>query len=138
MAHVALIPTLTLWDVESRGYSPEQLEKEMNKAALPELRAYSEAGGQILFGTDAGYIERYDTSEEFDWMARAGMNFKQILASLTTNPAERFGYAGQSGHIAKGMDADLVVLSADPARDGKAFSRVVYTIRAGRIVFGSE
>jgi imidazolonepropionase-like amidohydrolase len=137
-AHVALIPTLTLWDIETRGYSREQLEKEMNAAPLPQLRAYSEAGGEILFGTDAGYIERYDTSEEFDWMARAGMNFKQLLASLTMSPAERFGYARQSGRIAKGMDADLVVLAGDPEHDVKAFSHVAYTIRAGRIVFGLD
>jgi hypothetical protein len=43
----------------------------MNTVVLPQLRAYSEAGGQILFGTDVGYIEQFDTSEEFTWMARA-------------------------------------------------------------------
>lgn len=103
---------------------------------LPQLRAYSEAGGQILFGTDVGYIEHFDTSEEFAWMSRAGMSFQQILGSLTTNPAERFGFSAHSGRIAKGMDADLVVLSADPAQDVNAFSRVAFTIRLGKIIFG--
>ena len=74
-ANMALIPTLTLWHVESPGESPEQFEKGMNTVVLPELRAYSEAGGQILFGTDVGYIEQFDTSEEFVWMSRAGMSF---------------------------------------------------------------
>ena len=32
-------------------------------------------------------------TEEFKWMSRAGMSFQGILASLTTNPAQRFGYA---------------------------------------------
>jgi imidazolonepropionase-like amidohydrolase len=134
-AHIALIPTLTLWHVESKNEPREEFEKGMNAVVLPQLRAYSEAGGQILFGTDVGYIEQFDTSEEFTWMSRAGMSFQQILASLTTNPAERFGYASHSGRIAKGMDGDLVVLAGDPARDVTAFSRVRYTIRSGKVVF---
>ena len=134
-AHMALIPTLTLWHVESRNESPEEFEKQMNAVVLPQLRAYSEAGGQILFGTDVGYIEHFDTGEEFAWMSRAGMSFQQILASLTTNPAQRFGYSTRRGRVAKGMDADLVVLSADPAQDASGFSRVAFTIRLGKIIF---
>jgi len=33
------------------------------------------------------------------------------------------------------MDADLVVLSADPARDVTAFSKVRYTLRAGKVIY---
>jgi len=68
-------------------------------------------------------------------MSRAGMNFQQILASLTTNPATRFGYLNHSGRIAKGMDADLVVLDGDPAKDVTAFSRVEKVIRGGRLTY---
>jgi imidazolonepropionase-like amidohydrolase len=138
LAHMALIPTLTLWHVESRGASPEQFEKGMNTVVLPQLRAYSEAGGQILFGTDVGYIQQFDTSEEFVWMSRAGMSFQQVLASLTTNPAERFGYATHSGRIAQGMDADLVVLSSDPMHDATAFSKVRHTIRDGKLIYSAK
>ena len=137
-AHMALIPTLTLWHVEMRALPAADFEKGMNETALPQLRAYSQAGGQILFGTDVGYIEQFDTSEEFTWMSRAGMSFQQILASLTTNPAERFGDSSHSGRIAKGMDADLVVLSTDPAHDVTAFSKVRYTIRAGTIIYQAK
>ena len=136
-AHMALIPTLTLWHVEFRGDSPA-FEKGMNTTVLPQLRAYSEAGGQILFGTDVGYIEQFDTSEEFVWMSRAGMSFQQILASLTTNPAQRFGYANHSGRIAKGMDADLVVLGSDPAEDATAFSKVRHPIRGGKLTYSAK
>jgi imidazolonepropionase-like amidohydrolase len=137
-AHMALIPTLTLWHVESKSESPDEFEKGMNTVVLPELRAYSEAGGEILFGTDVGYIEQFDTSEEFLWMSRAAMNFQHILASLTTNPAQKFGYSTHSGRIAKGMDADLVILRADPAQDATAFSRVRYTIRSGTVIYSEK
>jgi imidazolonepropionase-like amidohydrolase len=136
-AHMALTPTLTLWEVEAKKFnnSPEEIQQGMGKAGQ-QLKAFSQAGGQVLFGTDVGYIDQFDTSEEFTWMSRAGMTFQQILASLTTNPAARFAYAAHSGRIAKGMDADLVVLSSDPAKDVTAFSRVAYTIRQGKIIFG--
>lgn len=103
----------------------------MSRAAH-QLEAFSRAGGQVLFGTDVGYIQQFDTSEEFTWMSRAGMSFQEILASLTTNPAQRFGYATHSGRTAQGMDADLAVLSADPAQKTSTFSKVRYTIRGGR------
>lgn len=137
-AHMALIPTLTLWHVEMKNESPAEFEKGMNTVVVPQLRAYSEAGGQILFGTDVGYIEQFDTSEEFLWMFRAGMSFEQILASLTTSPAERFGYSQHSGRIAKGMDADLVVLSSDPVHDATAFSKVRHTIRGGNLIYSAK
>jgi imidazolonepropionase-like amidohydrolase len=136
-AHMALTPTLTLWEVESKNASPKELEKGMSRAA-EQLEAFSRAGGQVLFGTDVGYIEQFDTSEEFKWMSRAGMSFQEILASLTTNPAQRFGYATHSGRIAKGLDADLVVLRADPAQNTSAFSKVRYTIRRGEVIYAEK
>jgi imidazolonepropionase-like amidohydrolase len=137
-AHVALIPTLTLWHSESKNEPTAEFEERMNAVVLPQLRAYSGAGGQILFGTDVGYIEQFDTAEEFKWMSRAGMSFQQILAALTTNPAQRFGYAARRGRIAPGMDGDLVVLRADPAQDATAFSKVRYTIMGGKVIYAEK
>jgi imidazolonepropionase-like amidohydrolase len=112
----------------------ETVEKWINKG-LQQLRAYSEAGGEILFGTDVGYITHFDTAEEFTLMARAGMSYQQILASLTTNPAARFKFTRECGRVETGMQADLVVLGGDPAKDVTAFSRVRYTIRRGSVVY---
>ena len=135
-AHMALIPTLKLFDVEGeRAHLSEAVRKPFIDSAVSQLRAYHQAGGLILFGTDAGYIHDYDTTEEFRLMAEAGMTFPQILASLTTSPADRFGYARRCGRIAKGMDADLVVLSADPAKNIPAFAQIDRVIRAGKTVY---
>jgi hypothetical protein len=50
---MALIPTLTLFEVEAKkfGESTEDSKNDMD-AAVQQVRAYSKAGGQILFGTD--------------------------------------------------------------------------------------
>jgi len=138
-ANMALIPTLTLFDFEARkgGLSDQNREGWLAQMAA-ELRAYSQAGGEILFGTDIGYADHYDTALEFTLMSQAGMDFRHILASLTTNPAGRFRYADRNGRIAKGMDADLVVLGTDPAEDVTAFSNVRYTIRGGKVIYAKK
>jgi imidazolonepropionase-like amidohydrolase len=77
----------------------------------------------------------YDPVEEYALMAEAGMNFRQILASLTTAPAERFGESSRRGRITAGLAADIVVLSGDPAKDVRAFAAVRYAIRGGRVIY---
>lgn len=46
-----------------------------------------------------------------------------------------FLYDIDRGRVATGMDADLVGLASDPAKDVKSFSNVRYTIRAGHIIY---
>lgn len=136
---IALIPTLKLWRVEAQkaGKSSDIIQRFQN-LGVAQLRAYSRVGGQILFGTDVGYITDYDTADEYLLMAQAGMSFQQILASLTTAPAERFGMSGRVGRIAAGMDADIVLLAGDPATDIRNFSNLRYTIRKGKVIYQSE
>jgi imidazolonepropionase-like amidohydrolase len=131
--HVSLIPTLKLWKYEAAktGASPEE-QLQFQSRAAKNLTAYADAGGQILFGTDVGYMTDYDPTEEYAAMSRAGLTPMQILASLTTAPAERFGESNKRGRIAKGMDADLVILESDPLEDATNFAKVRATYRAGR------
>jgi imidazolonepropionase-like amidohydrolase len=137
-AHMALTPTLTLWEFESRkGSVATNVLDEVMMRAANQLNAFFTARGDVLFGTDVGYTDIFDTTDEFKWMSRAGMSYKQILASLTTTPARRFGYSEHAGKIAKGYDADLVVLKDDPAKDATAFARIRYTIRKGMVIYES-
>jgi imidazolonepropionase-like amidohydrolase len=133
-AGVALIPTLKLWRYEARS-ARLAFSRPFVQAGVDQLRAFRRAGGTVLFGTDVGYMLDYDPAEEFALMARAGLSFTDILASLTTNPARRFGLEKTAGRIAPGMEADLVVLEGDPARDLGALGRVRYTLRQGRIIY---
>jgi imidazolonepropionase-like amidohydrolase len=138
-ARLSLIPTLTLFDVEARkGDLPDAQRKAFVDQMVDQLRVYSKAGGDILFGTDIGYTDHYDTTMEFTLMSRAGMSYQQILASLTTNPARKFGDSDQTGRIAKGLRGDLVVLGGDPAEDVTAFAKVRFTIRDGKVLYGEK
>ncbi|HVR87187.1 MAG TPA: amidohydrolase family protein [Planctomycetota bacterium] len=56
---------------------------------------------------------------------RSGLSERAALASVTSVPAEILGIAGRVGGIARGLDADLVFLSADPFAPGSGVSRVM-------------
>jgi len=131
--HTALIPTLTLWTTVTQD--PTAGER-LAQAGVDELKAFFSEGGIILFGTDVGFTSKYDTTPEFEFMGRA-MGWQDILASLTTNPSAYFK-AATKGRIAKGMDADLVVLDADPAQDVRNFARLAYTIKGGKIIYANR
>ena len=124
--NVSLIPTLKLFGNDSNI-----------ETILAESRDFHRIGGQLLFGTDVGYLTDYDPTREYELMARGGLTWGDILASLTANPAARFGETPRRGRIAAGMDADLVVLGRDPAADARAFADVRRTIRSGHQLYGA-
>jgi imidazolonepropionase-like amidohydrolase len=133
---MSLIPTLKLWIYEAnRGGATAEQAQRFADQGVRELRQYHQIGGQILFGTDVGYMTDYDPSEEYVLMESAGLTPMQILDSLTTAPAARFGESRSRGRISAGMEADIVVLGGDPTRDVRNFAMVRYTIRKGNIVY---
>lgn len=135
--HVSVIPTFELWYYElAKENVPAEVADKLVNATLDELRAFRAAGGQVLFGTDVGYMHQYDTAQEFQLMARAGMSTDDILASLTTAPAARFKDQ-KLGRVEPGYQADLVVLAADPADDVKNFANVRCVFRAGKLIYAS-
>ncbi|MGO8907949.1 MAG: amidohydrolase family protein [Bradyrhizobium sp.] len=87
----------------------------------------------VLFGTDVGFTKIYDTTLEYELMHRA-LSQRQVLASLTTNPAQYFN-AAKKGRVERGFDGDLVVLDGDPMADVRNLARVAYTIRGGQIIY---
>jgi imidazolonepropionase-like amidohydrolase len=133
---MSLVPTLKLFTYELRraGLPASVIEVVLGNAEA-QLRAFADLGGQVLFGTDVGYMTDYDPTDEYVYMARAGLTFPQILAALTTAPASRFGAATRTGRIAPGLEADVVAVDGDPATDISALGRVRMTLRRGQVVY---
>jgi imidazolonepropionase-like amidohydrolase len=119
----ALIPTLSLF---TTVVLDPNVTARIIDATVNQLRQFSENGGAVLFGTDIGFIKIYDTTLEYELM--------QVLATLTTNPAQYFK-AAKKGRVERGFDGDLVVLDGDPMADIRNLAKVAYTIRAGQIVY---
>ncbi len=133
---MALIPTLKLWPYELRkaGLPAPVIEAVLGNGQA-QLRAFAELGGQVLFGTDVGYMTDYDPTDEYVYMREAGLSYARILAALTTAPAARFGAAARTGRLAPGLDADVVVVDGNPAEDIRALGRVRATLRGGRVIY---
>jgi imidazolonepropionase-like amidohydrolase len=100
-----------------------------------EVRTFHGLGGTLLFGTDVGYMTDYSTEGEFDGLGKSGLDWQDVLAMLTTNPAARMGVQDRKGTVTAGKLADLVILGADPAADLKNFSRVRTVVRSGAVVW---
>ncbi len=123
--HMAMIPTLKLFSADDR---------------ITRIRAivlkFHQDGGQLIFGTDTGYLTDYSMTEEYQQLQQAGLSWRDVLGMLTTNPAERFKVSDKKGRVAVGMDGDVTVLRRDPAKDGvDMFTSVQYTVRGGKVIY---
>jgi imidazolonepropionase-like amidohydrolase len=133
--NIALVPTLKLFAYElARAGLPANVIDAVLGNARAQLRAFSDLGGLVLFGTDVGYMTDYDPTDEYVLMQEAGLTYSQILTALTTAPAMRFGAAARSGRLAAGYAGDVVALEGDPAQDIRALARVRTTLRGGRVI----
>jgi imidazolonepropionase-like amidohydrolase len=127
---IALTPTLSLF---AKLPIPPEIVARVVDNVVNQLKLFSENGGTVLFGTDVGYTQLYDTTLEYELMRRA-LSERQVLASLTTNPA-RYFKAAKKGRVAQGLDADLVILDGDPIADVRNLAKVATTIHAGQIIY---
>ena len=51
---------------------PAAVRERFIRAGAEQLRAFAAAGGEVLFGTDVGYIPEKDADEEVGRMAAPG------------------------------------------------------------------
>jgi len=125
---MAMIPTLKMF-TDTVSARAEYLDP-----IYDVVRQFRALGGELLFGTDVGYMTDYATDGEFRGLERAGVDARAILRMLTSAPAQRLGRAKEAGSVALGQRGDLVLLDADPIEDVRAFTRVRATVREGRVL----
>ncbi len=131
-AHVLMVPTLKLLPSElAKEHVPAAAAAPLVEGAVAHVRAFADAGGTLMFGTDVGYMHDPDPTDEYALLARAGLSPMRILAMLTTTPAAFWHASDRRGRVVAGLDADLVVLDADPALAPTNFARVRCTLREG-------
>jgi imidazolonepropionase-like amidohydrolase len=127
--HMAMIPTLKMFrtTVTTKAAYLDPI--------YAQVRRFHELGGDLIFGTDVGYMTDYDTTDEFEALARCGLSGRDILRMLTTAPTAKFNATATSGTIEVGKAGDLTVLDGDPIDNAKGFASVRYTIRNGRVIW---
>ena len=88
---------------------------QIHRAAI---KSFSDAGGLIAMGTDAGtpYNLHGRNAQELQLMVQVGMTPTQAIIASTLNAADLMRLPGQ-GRIQTGADADFLIVDGDPVQD---------------------
>jgi len=127
--NMAMIPTLKMFSTTVTK-DPHYMDP-----ICAEVRQFHQLGGTLIFGTDVGYMSDYSTEREFVELGKSGLDWRDVLAMLTTNPSARMGVSDRKGTVTAGKLADLTILDADPADSLTDFSRVRAVVRSGNVVW---
>jgi imidazolonepropionase-like amidohydrolase len=103
------------------------LNQEMFKRAL------ATKGLKIVFGTDAVAGAHGRNAEEFIYRVQAGQDPMDAMVAANYRAAESLNLQAQIGFIAPGMQADIIALEGDPAKDITAVRRVVFVMKNGKV-----
>ena len=116
---------------------PSELGNQMSDWSLALVEAMHRAGVPIGAGTDTPIgqaIPGYSLHTELERLVAAGLNPLEAMASATIAPASFFKLTDTIGQIQPGMEADLVLLHADPLVDIRNTRAIVTVISDGQIV----
>jgi imidazolonepropionase-like amidohydrolase len=110
--------------------------RQQRRTMEENVRRMKAAGIPIAMGTDAGNpgtAHGPSVYREMEALQQAGLTAAEALASATIVAARAAGIADETGSIAAGKRADLVVLDADPTADIANARRVRLVVRNGRV-----
>ena len=99
------------------------------------IRALHEAGAGLLLGSDAPQVFNvpgFSAHRELGLLVASGLTPDEALRAGTAAPARFFGAAQTFGTVARGLDADLVLLEANPLEDIDHASRIAGVMLRGR------
>jgi imidazolonepropionase-like amidohydrolase len=120
---------------ETPAQSKERKERyEFQQKQLPLMHS---AGIKIIAGSDAAALNTYvypaeSLLQELEIFQKAGLTPLQILQTATLNGAEYFNVTDQTGSIAVGKQADLVLLDKNPLIDISSLRSVNAVMAKGK------
>ena len=127
------------WQRAAASLTPD--DAAMMKQRWPIARqitaALHRARVPLLAGTDTpmpGVYPGYSLHEELALLVESGLSAREALLAATLAPAEFLGIAADTGSVAIGKRADLVLLDADPAKDIRNTQRISAVVLDGRLL----
>ena len=118
-----MVPTLSAYDALSREGVAAGMPKELNDkvydvldAGIRALEMAASAGVKLAYGTDLlGQLHKYQLKE---FAIRAQVQTPlEIVRAATCYAAELFNEVGETGVVAEGSRADLLVVDGNPLQD---------------------
>ena len=132
------LPETSLFNAYKNAIKTQQAATlQEDSICLQNLKKMADAGIRIVAGTDAGNIGTlHGTSylEELKAMKKSGMTTWQVLQSATINPSFIFGKEKETGSIALGKNADLVLLDANPVDNLENLSQIDLVFNNGYMI----
>ena len=98
----------------------EYIKKGYESFQGPFVKKFQSCGGKLLSGSDVlipTNLPGYSLHRELEELVKAGLTPYEALRVSTTNSFEYLGEADQSGTIAPGKTASMVLLSANPLQN---------------------
>ncbi len=99
------------------------------------IKKLQDNGHGILLGSDAPQlfnVPGFSIHHEIDGMQGAGLTNLEIIKSGTINPAKYFELEDIFGQVKEGLEADLVLLNANPVENLDALQDIMGVIRQGK------
>jgi len=126
--------------------SPEELAAIMppdevarllrNQGRYQATQRMVELGARVIASSDAGMaaVHTHEFAKTLEVLVkRVGMSELAAIRAATSAAAEALDIAHQTGTIARGKRADLLLVDGDPSRDITALQRVRCVLRDGRV-----
>ncbi len=140
---VTLVPTLTaphriLHNGDRATAETLAQSNEVYEIHRESFRRAVDAGVRIAGGTDAGTPFNHHGSNrvEIQFMARNGMDPVEAITAMTGTAAETIGL-DDTGKVAPGYHADLLVIDGDPTTDVADLDEIETVIKGGKVVSGT-
>lgn len=108
---------------------------EFDKIRKQLINRLQEKGHGILLGSDAPQlfnVPGFSIHHEMQGMRNAGLTPLQIIQSGTLNPALFFGMEDTFGEIKEGLDADILLVDANPLEDIGALKKLSGVMLRGK------
>jgi len=130
---------------EAASVPPYMVEKSrmVIEAHRESFRRALRAGVRLVMGTDAGTPgnRHGENAQELALMVAQGATPAQALIAATANAAELLGLVEETGRIAPGLAADLLLVDGDPLVDIGILQqreRLHAIVKEGRLVGGAR
>ena len=128
------------WDADRErrsldwGAAPVSVREATWEKYLRLTGMLHEAGVQLLVGTDAPEPQvapGASLHHEMEFLVEAGMPAAEVLSAATLENARILKEEGRRGTVEAGLEADLVLLDANPLEDIRNTRRIRTVVRAG-------
>jgi imidazolonepropionase-like amidohydrolase len=141
-----LMPTLSFFHgVVTRGRAlnlPAHWQEKCGpayEAAKATVRMVRAAGARIAYGTDSAgrHAPHGDNAVELALMVGLGYTPEQMLVATTSDAAAAIGLGAETGRIAPGLSADVLLIDGDPLADIAVLqdkARITQIILRGRVM----